>query len=43
MGIVADVKLLYENDLQYIEITVDKSTLLSSAIMVNIFIVPAVQ
>ncbi len=42
MGIVADVNLLYENGLQYIEITMDKCPPLS-AIMESIFIAPAVQ
>ncbi len=42
MGIVADVNLLYENGLQYIEITVDKYPP-TSAIMENIFTAPAVQ
>lgn len=42
MGIVADVNLLYDGDLQYIEIVVDKYPLLISY-HGNIFIVPAVQ
>ena len=39
MGIVADVNLLYENNLQYIEL-LWISILLSSVIMANIFTVP---
>ena len=40
MGIAADVNLLYEDDLQYIEIIVDKYPSLISY-HENIFIVPA--
>ena len=42
MGIVADVNLLYENDLQYIEIIMDKHPFLISHHS-KYFIVSAVQ